>query len=60
VAWKSKNNENEFYTLVFTNLDGHLKEDNAEVLHWFMYVNKYLICIHLVFFSLEEIFLVIK
>ncbi|CAF1119561.1 unnamed protein product [Rotaria sp. Silwood1] len=36
VEWKSTNKENEYYTLVFTNLDGHLKEDDAEVLHWFV------------------------
>ncbi|CAF3728779.1 unnamed protein product [Adineta steineri] len=36
IEWKSTNKENEFYTLIFTNLDGHLKEDNAEVLHWFV------------------------
>lgn len=38
IEWKSLNEENEFYTLVFTNLDGHLQEDDAEVLHWFVYV----------------------
>lgn len=37
VTWKPKSTEKkEFYTLVFTNLDGHLKEDDAEVLHWFV------------------------
>ncbi|CAF3979326.1 unnamed protein product [Rotaria magnacalcarata] len=36
VEWKSTNESNEYYTLIFTNLDGHLKEDNAEVLHWFV------------------------
>ena len=40
VEWKSSGKSDEFYTLIFTNPDGHLKEDDAEVLHWFVYVEK--------------------
>ncbi|CAF0913965.1 unnamed protein product [Didymodactylos carnosus] len=29
-------NETDLFTLVFTNLDGHLQQDDSEVLHWFV------------------------
>ena len=58
VEWKSLNEEKEFYTLVLTNLDGHLQEDNAEVLQWFVYVQIDDFSQKMIDLFLEEIFLV--
>lgn len=57
VEWKSLNEKKEFYTLVLTNLDGHLQEDDAEVLQWFVYVQIDNFSQKIIdFFFLEEIF----
>lgn len=34
----TKAEEGTLYTLIATNPDGHLKEDNKEYIHWMMYV----------------------